>query len=895
MAADYANTLAEEFISERLESHWQATQRTSEYLTRQLEELKVRLVASEDELQKYAKATNLQFTSEQGNQSVSEQKLGQLQTELSTAQEDRIAKQSRYELAEKAPIDTLPEVLDDDSLKAYHQKLADAKRQLADRMVIYTAEDPGVKKIQSTINSIESDMGKVRGRILDKIHSELVVAQTRETLLSQAVSAQAGLASDDASKAVHYNILKREVDTNREVWESLLQRVKEAGISAAMRSSNFRVVDPATPPSIPIKPSLRQGVMAGMVLGMFAGIGLVFMKENMDHSIALPGETSYYLGSPELAVVPARSLERSSWKMFGRGSPQKRLSAQEAMVERSAFNRADSMVAESFRVALTSLLFANKQTGPPKAIAISSPGPSEGKTTVACNLAISYAEINWRVLLIDGDMRRPRMHGIFDVDNEKGLAPLLDRNEPTEPADVAAAVRQTAIANLSVMPRGKLRSTVINLLYSPRFAEVLQIARKEFDVIIIDTPPMLHLPDARAIAHLTDGVVFVVRSGKTLRDTVITARERFRQDGIPILGSILNDWNPREIGYYGHDNYEDYRSSYYGKETAGSVDVSGCDSANADMGRRQRLWLFVLFFVSGFPALLYQVVWQRALLTIYGVNIQSVTMIVSVFMLGLGLGSMAGGWISERPGVSLPAVFGLAELGVGVFGFFSLRLFHYVAQFTAGGSTLRTGAVAVCLLLIPTTLMGCTLPILTEYLVRFSGNVGRSVGMLYFVNTLGSAAACFAAVFFLMRLVGESGTVMLAAAINAVVGLTMLGLYFAFGSTDATPRVREEDEMADGSALPFSIAVLVSGMTGMVSLAYEILWYRAFSVSLGGRAPAFAGLLGFFLTGIALGSLVSRSLCRRLTGGNASEAAHAHHRDIRDCGEPGRIRSAALP
>ncbi len=571
VAAEYANTLAEEFIQERLDSHWQATQRTSEYLTKQLEELKVRLVNSEDELQHYAKATNLQFTSDQGNQSVSEQKLGQLQTELSTAQEDRIAKQSRYELAEKAPIETLPEVLDDESLKAYQLRLADAKRQLADRRVVYTAEETGVKKIQSTISSIESDMEKTRGRILDKIHSELVVAQTRETLLSQAVAAQSAMAADDASKAVHYNILKREVDTNREVWESLLQRVKEAGIAAAMRSSNFRVVDPATPPTIPVKPSFRQGVMAGMLLGLFAGIGLVFMKENMDRSIALPGETSYYLSAPELAVVPARSIDRSPRRLFG--GARKRLGGIDGMVECSAFNSADSMVAESFRVALTSLLFADKQKGPPKAIAVSSPGPNEGKTTVACNLAISYAEINWRVLLIDGDMRRPRLHGIFGVENDKGLATLLDRNEPTEPADVASAIQQTAITNLSVMPRGKLKGTVINLLYSPRFAEVLRIARREFDVVLIDTPPMLHLPDARAIAHMTDGVVFVVRSGKTLRDTVITARERFRQDGIPVLGSILNDWNPREIGYYGHDNYEDYRSSYYAKEPSGSVDL----------------------------------------------------------------------------------------------------------------------------------------------------------------------------------------------------------------------------------------------------------------------------------------------------------------------------------
>ena len=532
-------------------------------------------MASEDELQRYAKAANLQFTGDQGNQSVSDQKLEQLQKELSTAQEDRIAKQSRYELAEHAPTDTLPEVLDDESLRTNRQKLDDARRQLADGLLTYTPETQKIKDLQNKIAAIESDMNKTRQRILDKIHSELVVAQTREDLLSKAVSGQAGMVSDEASKAVHYNILKREVDTNREVWEALLQRVKEAGIAAAMRSSNFRVVDPATPPSIPVRPILRQGVMAGMVLGLFAGIGLVFMRENMDRNISLPGETPYYLGAPELAVIPAEALGRSSWKTLGRRGWQKSLGGSDCMVERSSFNRADSMVAESFRVALTSLLFTNKQAAPPKAIAVSSPGPHEGKTTVACNLAISYAEINWRVLLIDGDLRRPRLHSIFELSNENGLASLLDRNQPTEPQSLASAICQTAIPNLSVMPRGKLRSTVINLLYSPRFAEILAAARNDFDVVIIDTPPMLHLPDARAIAHLTDGVVLVVRSGKTVRDTVITARERFRQDGIPVLGSVLNDWNPREIGYYGQDNYEDYRASYYGtkESSSGSVDL----------------------------------------------------------------------------------------------------------------------------------------------------------------------------------------------------------------------------------------------------------------------------------------------------------------------------------
>ena len=344
VAADYVNALAEEFINERMESHWQATQKTGEYLTRQMEELKVKLVASEDELQRYAKATNLQFTSDQTNQSVAEQKLAQLQTELSKVQEDRIAQQSRYELAEKAPVDTLPEVLDDETLKADQQKLADTKRQLAERLVTYTIEDPTAKKYQAGIGAIEADMKRIRTRILDKIHSEMAVAQTRENLLTQAVETQAALVSDEATKTVRYNILKREVDTNRQVWETLLQRVKEAGIAAAMRSSNFRVVDPAVPPSIPVKPSLRHGIMAGLVLGLFAGIGFVFIRENMDRSIAVPGEATYYLGAPELAVIPSTLPEASARRFLNGLARRKQIAGVNAVVERGAFSSSTTAI-----------------------------------------------------------------------------------------------------------------------------------------------------------------------------------------------------------------------------------------------------------------------------------------------------------------------------------------------------------------------------------------------------------------------------------------------------------------------------------------------------------------------------------------------------------------------
>jgi spermidine synthase len=269
---------------------------------------------------------------------------------------------------------------------------------------------------------------------------------------------------------------------------------------------------------------------------------------------------------------------------------------------------------------------------------------------------------------------------------------------------------------------------------------------------------------------------------------------------------------------------------------------------------------FGLFFLSGFPALLYQIVWQRALFTLYGVNIQSVTMIVTVFMLGLGLGSLAGGWLSSRPGVNLLLAFGLIESSVGIFGIFSMWIFHRIGSITAGASILTTGFIAFALLLIPTMLMGSTLPILAEHFVRRTGNVGESLGQLYSINTLGSSVACFAAAFLLMRVLGESGSVRLAAGFNLVVGITAFTLQRRPPAN--TPRPTNTAPSAAQQTVPFWIGIFLSAAAGFLALAYEIVWYRLYAFVSGGTAPCFAMLLAFYLLGIAYGSFAVRDACR---------------------------------
>jgi spermidine synthase len=275
-----------------------------------------------------------------------------------------------------------------------------------------------------------------------------------------------------------------------------------------------------------------------------------------------------------------------------------------------------------------------------------------------------------------------------------------------------------------------------------------------------------------------------------------------------------------------------------------------------------RSLLFFLFFISGFAALTYQVVWQRALFAFYGINAASVTVVVSAFMLGLGLGSLLGGYLSTLA-VPLIAIFGLAELGTAAFGFFSLRLFHHVAVHTAGASTLTTGILAFALVLVPTVLMGSTLPVLVTYCVRVIPNIGRWTGALYYVNTLGSALACILAGMFTMRLLGESGSVRAAACINAVVGTVALVYHFARGtSARSGERISCEPTKQSAELLPFWLGVIVSACSGLIALAYEILWYRVFAFATATRSETFPYLLGMYLLGIAFGSLLAEYICR---------------------------------
>lgn len=562
IAAEVANTLVNEFIDQNLEARLATSTLTSVWLSKQLEELKINLEKSEDQLQSYASSVGLQFAGDSSKdgqkENVADEKFRQLQNELLKAQAERVAAQSKYEMTSAASADSLPQVLDDPSLRAYQTGLTDLRRQLAELSASLTPANPRVQKVQAQITELEGSLEKERGNVISRTRNDFQTAERREGLISAEYEKQLAVVGDQAGKAIHYNILKREVDTNRQIYEAMLQKVKEAGIASAIRASGYRVVDPAQPPGRPYKPNPSRAATLGAMGGLVIGIVLVMVRERADRSLQQPGDAATYLNLPELGVIPSEKAAKSR-RLYGYGgsaiSHGQDGHAANGDLTLAPWKPKSVMLAESFQAVLTSILFSNGNGHTPQVIVITSANPSEGKSLISSSLAVALSEINQRVALIDADMRRPRQHETFNLPNERGLSTLLKEKEDRRDL---TALQQTDLPGLRVLASGPPQANASNLLHSPRLGELIRALRYEFDTIIIDTPPMLHLADARVLGQHCDAVILVVRAGKTTRDAALAAMRKFREDGTPVLGTVLNDWDPGSGGY-GAGYYKGYR------------------------------------------------------------------------------------------------------------------------------------------------------------------------------------------------------------------------------------------------------------------------------------------------------------------------------------------------
>jgi capsular exopolysaccharide synthesis family protein len=553
LTADAANTLANQYRSQTQQARWDTAAQTGQFLMTQLEGFRKKLLASEDELQNYARATGLVYTADANHESVATDKLRQIQMDLARAEADRTQKQAQLELVQSAAADTISQVTGDAESRALKAKLDDLKRQDVELRATLTPAHYKVQRVEMQIKEIEGQLAQTHSQITKQIQNDYNEANRRAQLEKAAYEQQLALVSDQNVKEVKYNMLKHEVDANRQIYQSMLQRVNEANVMTALRASNVRIVAPAKPPVAPSLPSWPIDLGIGFLLGCVGSLLYILLRERTDRSVRMPGESLMIVDVPELAVIPSAKLDPRSPIPFGKRAAARLHAGTSSTGAKPAkllemppspgmkWGELDSLIAESFRSAVTSILLAGRSESGQRVIVVTSAHPQAGKTTAVFSLGLGLAESGRKVLLIDGDLRRPRLGQIFGVQDSDGLSNILTSDGKDN--DVNNLVRPTGIPGLSILPSGAMPQNVARALHSTRLDDVLKLMREEYDFVLVDSPPMIPLTDARLLGQHADGVILICRSGQTTMDQLVTTRRRLAEDGIHVMGTILNDWN----------------------------------------------------------------------------------------------------------------------------------------------------------------------------------------------------------------------------------------------------------------------------------------------------------------------------------------------------------------
>jgi len=542
VAAQFLNAMAAEFSEDTSRSRMQTSQKTSEWLAAQIDETKSKVQESEEHLRDFVQASGNVFAGQETT--LDDTKLSTLKGELAKIQADRIVKQARYELTLNNPPETLGEILDDGVLKGYQQQINTLKREKASLETIYTDKNDKIRKIDAQLPLLEGSYRSELSAVVRRIKNDYDAALRQEKLLSAAYNGQSQRVGAESGKAAQYNALRREVDTLRQMYQSLLMQANQAGLSSSVPVNPIRLVEPANPPDAPYKPLPVLNLSFGTMFGLALAAGLVFLRERMDHSIKSPAMTRRLLNTPELGVIPnlfanGNGTTRSFRNGKNPGIDLPLLDPAAALIQ---WQQSPGFVADSFRGTLASIL-RNQAGRKQKTILITSAGPAEGKTTVIQNLGIALAETGAKVLLIDADFRRSHLHRKFGLPNEWGLIDLVSEATPLSEYPPERFGVPTGFPGLSLLPNRPTQDNVSKALYSPRLRAIFETLAARYDTILVDSPPILNVADTRIMAPLTDALILVLRCGVTHRDNALEAYRRIQEDGLALLGTVLTDYD----------------------------------------------------------------------------------------------------------------------------------------------------------------------------------------------------------------------------------------------------------------------------------------------------------------------------------------------------------------
>jgi polysaccharide biosynthesis transport protein len=573
LAPRVVNTLADTYVEQNFKTRFESTMQASDWLSKQLVDLQMKVETSQEALVKYQKKHEILGIDEKQN--IITAKLDELNKELTSAESARMEKESIYRLVQSGDQDTAAAAAtgadtglggtsaSSSLLQKLREQEADLKIQVAQLSTQFGPSYPKVAQLNSQLKEVSAQIVLEMKKVVSRVRSDYLTAQQRESMLRAALEKQKQEANQLNESAIEYSQLKRDVETYRTLYEGLMQKLKEAGVTAGLRSNNIRTVDRARVPTAPSEPNIPRNLAFALALGLTTGIGLAFLLEGIDNTVRTPEQAQAISALPSLGMIPLGSKN-------GTESTRKKLSvtSSKEAVELVTQSRPQSQMAESYRALRTSLLLTSLGA-PPKVILVTSALPQEGKTTTSINCAIVLAQKGTRVLLIDADLRRPGIHKTLGIGPRTGLSNVLTGSTTLS----QAVVRSGVLPTLFVLPAGTPPPNPAELLASSNMKDVLAELSEQYDHIVVDTPPTLSVTDAVVMSTRADAVVLVIRSGQTTKQALRRARDILMQVNARVCGVLLNAVDLTSPDYYYYYEYQGkYGQRYYRDDDLSSLE-----------------------------------------------------------------------------------------------------------------------------------------------------------------------------------------------------------------------------------------------------------------------------------------------------------------------------------
>ncbi|MBH24468.1 MAG: capsular biosynthesis protein [Myxococcales bacterium] len=568
LAAKLANEMADVYRQLNVERKMESTYGAYNWLTSQYKDVKEKLEASDKALYDFKVRNNILSTSLEDRQNIISQRLIELNRQLNEIRGERIRMGAEADLVRQMRRGDLTQAASErvisnplvQQLKASLTKLRETEGELSER---YLDDHPELIAVRSQLKTIEKELNREIATILKAHENRLAVTTRSETGLELELEKAKREAFEVNQKELEYSQLVREQKNNSRLYELVLRRLKETDLSRLLKDNNIRVLDKALVPESPVLPRVPLNLALGLVLGLVLGLGVAFLLEMLDNTVKSQEDVEGYLGITFLGMVPRMKFDSNPGAMGV--NPDAGFDS-----ELYVHYYPKSTLAECCRTVRTNILFMSPDNNLDR-ILITSAGPLEGKTTTAANIATAMSQSNTRILLVDTDMRRPRLHKVFKTHNKVGLSSLL-----LGEATYEEAIQKTDVPNLDMIACGPIPPNPAELMHTERFLEILRNFAARYDRVIFDSPPTIAVTDSMILSNLVDGVIFVVQGGRTSKDIVRRALNKLKAVNAPLLGAVLNnvDLDSRTYGQYYYRYYRQYGQYYETDADAIEMDAS---------------------------------------------------------------------------------------------------------------------------------------------------------------------------------------------------------------------------------------------------------------------------------------------------------------------------------